>query len=70
MPRQKKEALYREDTGVALATRAAVVRQGRRLGHNCHVIPYEQDVSFVDIHDDFDMWLAERILQDHKYELG
>lgn len=64
VPRQKREPVYREDTGIALATRAEVVLQGKRIGENCHVVPYEQDVWFIDIHSEFDLWLSEKIITD------
>ena len=62
VPRQEREPLYREDTGVALATRYEVVMAGKRLGKNCQVVPYEQEVDFIDIHSEFDMWLSEVIM--------
>ena len=64
IPRQKRQPVYREDTGIALATRAEVILQGKRLGENCHIIPYEQDVSFVDIHTEFDLWLSEMLVNE------
>ncbi|MBI5211975.1 MAG: acylneuraminate cytidylyltransferase family protein [Nitrospirae bacterium] len=63
-PRQKKEPLYREDTGLACATRASVVKEGKRLGANVDIIPNYDDASSVDIHEEFDLWLAEKILSE------
>ncbi|HAK87973.1 MAG TPA: acylneuraminate cytidylyltransferase family protein [Nitrospiraceae bacterium] len=63
-PRQKKEPLYREDTGLACATRASVVKEGKRLGVNVDIIPNDDDASSVDIHEEFDLWLAEKILSE------
>lgn len=63
-PRQKKEPLYREDTGLACATRASVVKEGKRLGANVDIIPNDDDASSVDIHEEFDLWLAEKILSE------
>ncbi len=62
MSRQLKEKIYREDTGLACATRGWVVKEGRRLGDR--VVPvFNEDVkSFIDIHDEFDLWLAEKVL--------
>jgi len=62
LPRQEKEPLYREDTGIALATRKEVVLSGRRIGENCKIVPYEQDVDFIDIHTEFDLWLSEVLI--------
>ena len=64
VPRQKREPLYREDTGTALATRGYLISEGKRLGLNCHIIPYEQTVNFIDIHEEFDLWLAEKIIKE------
>lgn len=62
-PRQgKKELLYREDAGLASATRAAVVRAGRRLGERVDVVVTDDVRTGIDIHTPFDFWLAEKIL--------
>jgi len=62
VPRQRREPLYREDTGLALATRASVIRSGRRLGDRCLVIPHDHPAAFVDIHTEFDLRLAELLI--------
>ena len=64
LPRQIKEPLYREDTGIALATRAKIIKKGRRIGKNVEIIPYEQNVDFVDIHTEFDIWISEKLIND------
>lgn len=61
--RQKKEPLYREDTGLGCATRVGVLRQGRRLGDKVVIIQNDDAASFIDIHTEFDLWLAEQILK-------
>lgn len=61
-PRQTREPLYREDTGLACATRASVIKQGKRIGERVRIIPNKDDASNIDIHTDFDFWLAERVL--------
>lgn len=63
LPRQKREPVYREDTGLALATRAEVVLQGKRIGENAKIIPYDQPVNFIDIHTEFDMRLSELLIK-------
>lgn len=68
VPRQEKEPLFREDTGTACATRASVVLSGRRLGERCKVIPYEQDIHFIDIHTEFDFWLAEMLIDRYEFD--
>ena len=65
-PRQSKTPLYREDTGLACATRAAIVRQGRRIGDRVHLLVNRDQTSSIDIHDEFDLWLAERVLAEGK----
>jgi len=61
-PRQTREHLYREDTGLACATRAEIIKAGKRLGPNVDIIANDDEVSFIDIHDDFSFWLAEKVL--------
>lgn len=61
-PRQTREPLYREDTGLACATRAAVIKQGKRLGERVAIVPNKDDASAIDIHTEFDFWLAEQVL--------
>ena len=64
LPRQKREPVYREDTGIALATRTHVILEGKRLGENCHIIPYYSDANFIDIHKAFDLWLSEMLIRE------
>jgi CMP-N-acetylneuraminic acid synthetase len=61
-PRQKKEPVYREDTGIACATRASLIKAGKRLGDNVIIIPNDDDASNIDIHTEFDFWLADQVL--------
>jgi hypothetical protein len=65
-PRQFKEPFFREETGLALATRGDVILSGRRLGDNCCIIPYHSELDFIDIHSEFDLWLSEKIVSDRK----
>ena len=61
-PRQKREHLFREDTGLACATRAKVIKEGKRLGPNVDIVENTEVTSFIDIHDEFDLWLAEKVI--------
>jgi CMP-N-acetylneuraminic acid synthetase len=61
--RQIKEAIYREDTGIALAVRRSVILEGKRVGNHCRIVPYAHAGSLIDIHNDFDLMLAEFIIQ-------
>jgi CMP-N-acetylneuraminic acid synthetase len=58
-----REPLYREDTGIALATKADVIKKERRIGENVDVIVSKLEFSFIDIHDEMDLWLAETVIQ-------
>ena len=64
--RQKKEHIFREDTGLGCATRVRVLRSGRRLGDHVVIIPNDDVASSIDIHTEFDLWLAEQILLANK----
>jgi CMP-N,N'-diacetyllegionaminic acid synthase len=61
-PRQKREHVYREDTGLACATRSEFIKQGKRLGPRVSIIANTDPASFIDIEDDFTFWLAEQVL--------
>ena len=63
-PRQKKEHIYREDTGLACATRGFIIKQGRRLGDKVKPVMNEDVKSFIDIHEPFDLWLAEKVISE------
>lgn len=58
--RQKKTPVYREDTGIALATRASLVKKGLRTGDNVKILEY--DSFWWDIHTEFDLWLVEKVM--------
>ncbi len=62
--RQTRDAfLYREDTGVACATRAALIRAGRRVGDRVDIVDTEDVRTGIDIHTSLDLWLAEQLLR-------
>ncbi len=60
--RQKREHVYREDTGIACATRAEFIKQGKRLGPRVSIVANTDAASFIDIEDEFTFWLAEQVL--------
>ena len=60
--RQVREPIFREDTGIALAVRRSIILDGKRVGNNCRIIPYTHPGSLIDIHDEFDLALAEFII--------
>ena len=71
--RREREPLYREDTGIALATKAEFIKQERRIGDKVDVVVNDLEFSFLDIHDETDLWLAEicieRLKKDNKLDL-
>lgn len=64
-PRQKREPIFREDTGLACATRVEVIRQGKRIGENVDVVINDEELPYVDIHSELDLWLAEKIISEY-----
>ncbi len=62
-PRQTCTPLFREDTGIASALRADLIRQGRRTGDHAEIIEVDDTASGIDIHDAFDFYLAEKALE-------
>jgi len=61
-PRQTRQPLWREDTGLASALRAALVRAGRRTGDAAEIIPTDDPACDIDIHGAWDFFLAEQTL--------
>jgi len=62
-PRQFKERIYREDTGLGCATRARLITEsGRRLGDNVGII--ENNDFMIDIHTELDLWIANKLLDE------
>lgn len=67
--RQVKEPWIREDSGMCCAIRCNVLRNSQfdvndgrsRLGENPHIIC--KDYRFFDIHDEIDLYLAEKYLE-------
>lgn len=70
--RQTRPVIYREDTGLACASRAWLWREGRRIGDRVEIIPNSSSVTGIDVHTAFDLFLAEqamRYLKEHPDEL-
>ena len=61
--RQEKEPIYREDTGLACASRAYLWRKGKRIGDNVDLIVNDNFETSIDIHNEFDFFLAEKALE-------
>jgi len=61
-PRQKKKIVYREDTGVALASKSSILKKYKeRIGKNIKIEPYNSLSGLIDIHTIEDLKLAEQI---------
>lgn len=61
LPRQIKPAIYREDTGIALASRLKILKRGKRIGKNVIIHPYNGISGLVDIHNQKDLKFANMI---------
>ena len=61
--RQEKEPIFREDTGLACASRSFLWRKGKRIGNNVEIISNDNFETSIDIHNDFDFFLAEKALE-------
>jgi len=57
--RQVRQPIFREDTGLACASRASLWRSGRRIGDCVELIESDLSETAIDIHTDFDLYLAE-----------
>lgn len=62
-PRQEGSVLFREDTGIACATKVEIIKQGFRLGDNIKIIENDDFNSCIDIHEEETFWLAEQLLK-------
>ena len=59
---KRKKSTFREDQGLASAFRADLIRnENRRVGDNVKIIENNDFKSSIDIHDEFDFWLAETV---------
>ncbi len=61
-PRQTKSVVIREDTGLACATRGALVRTGKRVGERVRIIEDEDYIPAIDVQYPFDLWLANKVI--------
>ena len=58
-----KKSTFREDQGLASAFRADLLKnENKRVGKNVAIIPNDDFRSSIDIHNEFDFWLAETVL--------
>jgi CMP-N,N'-diacetyllegionaminic acid synthase len=61
--RQIRQKIFREDTGMACASRAQLWRAGRRIGDKVHLIENSVFETGIDIHSEFDLYLAEKAIE-------
>lgn len=61
LPRQKRETVFREDTGIALASRYSLIKKGLRVGKKIKIVPYDGVEGLIDIHNKNDLILANKI---------
>lgn len=62
-PRQTRKTLFREDTGLASALRSELIRSGKRTGDNVEILVTDHFSTSIDIHDEFDFYMAEKALE-------
>ena len=60
-PRQKKERIYREDTGICCVTAPEIFANGNRVGTMPIIISYDHPGAFVDIHCEADLSASGKI---------
>jgi CMP-N-acetylneuraminic acid synthetase len=68
LPRQKRAPLYMED-GSVYAIKPSLVRKEKRLGKKVVIVENDELGSIIDIHDQFDWWLATQIISKYKNRL-
>ena len=58
--RQVRRPSFREDTGLACASRAHLWRSGKRIGDIVKLIEVDSSLTSLDIHTEFDFFLVEQ----------
>lgn len=61
--RQVGPKLFREDTGLALASRSNLWRKGKRIGKNVKFIINHDSLTGIDIHDKIDLKIADFVIK-------
>jgi len=59
--RQDFEGVFQEECGLGCVTRVEHIRAGYRVGPRMSPYPVDDELATVDIHDEFDLWLADQI---------
>ena len=60
MRRQTKKPILREDTGIALATKAKFIKSGERLGKKIACIEYKDPRFNIDINTPEDLKICKK----------
>ena len=66
LPRQKKKPIYREDTGLCLATRNKCITKTKRIGKSVKIVLNKSKIDMVDIHYKNDLLIAKEIIKKTK----
>ena len=61
--RQVAPKLFREDTGIASATRSKFWRKGKRIGKKVKLIINQDSFTGIDIHSKKDLFLTEAAMK-------
>jgi len=62
-PRHLKKPIYREMGGIACATKAQFIKEGKRIGGRVGLIPLRDISAIVDTHDEQGLLLVEKIME-------
>ena len=63
-PRQTKSVVIREDTGIACASRASLIKEGKRIGERVKIITNDDFITGIDVQYPFDLWLANKVIEE------
>ena len=63
LPRQNRQKIYREDTGISLASRYSLIKKGIRVGKKIKIEEYQGIAGLVDIHSKQDILIANSFLK-------
>ena len=47
-----------------MATRIEFIKKGRRIGDKIKIISHENEGDFIDIHTEYDLWLANILIKE------
>ena len=61
--RQIKKPIYREDTGLACASRSFLWRKGKRIGNKVKLLINNNQETNIDIHSKYDLYVAKKTIE-------